>query len=500
MTFQFAPQLKLRRGLRFLALLLLLFAWSSAQIHAEKWVKGLSITVTVKDQAGNPLLNAQITITRGEKDNSGHVYDPVKDFTHDEQGQYKSTDSNLAFQLSGKAHQLTVEVKNLGKNNIDITDEMLRAAYQGNRQLDLGTITISKEDVPGKLSFNIAVTTDEGKKSVPNAQFQILRKEKENESWTEIFRQQTDEHGKAKIRAALDSTDTSYKLHVTAPGFIDFEKELQDADIKAANSNQYKVNLDPSPSFFKNIAYLANYIIWALGLMFLLLIIIVAIVWIIRRKKLKSKGSSVNPIPRNTSVDTYIQGILNTLNDLNNKVVTKAELKTELSKAVAEIKNAPPNTMPGDVKPEIEQPATKPSSDFVKTEESPAQLTKARDGHSTSATNFAGVQNAYLNLISRIPSTPEPIYMDVEEPQSIAGKLKDATTYLSVVPHSQGAFVLFTDDGQSGWVYPNPTINLRPAAVRDVFPQLTENEFAAVKENIRPKPVKKVAEKRWRVS
>jgi hypothetical protein len=110
-----------------------------------------------------------------------------------------------------------------------------------------------------------------------------------------------------------------------------------------------------------------------------------------------------------------------------------------------------------------------------------------------------GAQSSYLGLINRRPVTPEPVYLEVEKARPVAGKLEDSNVYLSEVSHSQGALVLFTQDGEVGWVFPNPTIGFRSAALSEVFPALTEAEFAASRESIRPKRVRKVEARRWRI-
>jgi hypothetical protein len=117
----------------------------------------------------------------------------------------------------------------------------------------------------------------------------------------------------------------------------------------------------------------------------------------------------------------------------------------------------------------------------------------------SSRTSLSEARQSYLKLINRTPLAREPIYLDVEMARSIAGRLEDPTVYLESVSHSQGALVLFTTNDESGWVFPNPTIGWRKAAVRDVFPALTESEFALAKADILPRRAEKVSTRRWRV-
>jgi len=107
--------------------------------------------------------------------------------------------------------------------------------------------------------------------------------------------------------------------------------------------------------------------------------------------------------------------------------------------------------------------------------------------------------SAYVRLMSKNVVDPEPVYLDVEEPSSIADMLSDAAVYLKQVGNSQGALVLFRDGDDSGWVYPNPSLVFRRAALRPIFPSLTEREFKNAKEQIAPKRAARVGARRWRV-
>jgi hypothetical protein len=129
----------------------------------------------------------------------------------------------------------------------------------------------------------------------------------------------------------------------------------------------------------------------------------------------------------------------------------------------------------------------------------PAAIPHRAENALTSA-SADGARLSYVGLMNRQPVTPEPIFLEIEESRGIAGKLEDSNVYLSAVSHSQGTFVLFTENGDSGWVFPNPTIGFRHAALRDVFPLLTAGEFAEARENIRPKPARRVEAKRWRIA
>jgi len=114
--------------------------------------------------------------------------------------------------------------------------------------------------------------------------------------------------------------------------------------------------------------------------------------------------------------------------------------------------------------------------------------------------SLSEAQQSYLKLIDRTPMAREPVYLDIEGARSSAGRLEDTTVYLESVPHSQGAFVLFTNHDAAGWVFPNPTIGWRKIAIKDVFPALTETEFALAKADILPRRAEKVSARRWRVT
>lgn len=107
---------------------------------------------------------------------------------------------------------------------------------------------------------------------------------------------------------------------------------------------------------------------------------------------------------------------------------------------------------------------------------------------------------SYLKLVRRETPDHEPLYVEVPTKTTLFGHLTNPTVYLAQATHRQSAFVLFTEDDKLGWVFPNPVLSYRKAALRDVFPDLTKEEFDKAKEKIEPVPVVRVDESRWKVS
>jgi hypothetical protein len=106
-------------------------------------------------------------------------------------------------------------------------------------------------------------------------------------------------------------------------------------------------------------------------------------------------------------------------------------------------------------------------------------------------------RNAYRNLVTGNATAEDFIYLSAEGGTAL-GKLEDKYVYLSE-DSAQGAFVLFTVDGERGWVFPNPSLRFRPSALRPVFPQMTEEMFESNKEDLPPNEASNAGAGRWRV-
>lgn len=95
----------------------------------------------------------------------------------------------------------------------------------------------------------------------------------------------------------------------------------------------------------------------------------------------------------------------------------------------------------------------------------------------------------------------KPVYLEAAAKNSIEGSLADGNVYLSQVGSSQAPFILFQDDrGEAiGWVFPNPSQGFDKSTLKDVFPNLNEQDFNSAKQRIEPASVSKVGERRWRI-
>ena len=108
-------------------------------------------------------------------------------------------------------------------------------------------------------------------------------------------------------------------------------------------------------------------------------------------------------------------------------------------------------------------------------------------------------RHSYRSLLEGQPTSPEPLQLDAEGTSSIITRLEDNSVYLKQVGHTQGTFIMFTEDGKAGYVFPNPALAFQGPALHEVFPALTEAEFNGAKQRIEPVPVTRVGERRWKV-
>jgi len=92
----------------------------------------------------------------------------------------------------------------------------------------------------------------------------------------------------------------------------------------------------------------------------------------------------------------------------------------------------------------------------------------------------------------------EPLYLVADVKSTPAGKMADDNVYLLEESNRQTTFVLFTDDDKTGWVFPNPVMPFREAALKEVFPRLTESGFG-FKDSIEPVHVTRAGDWRWKV-
>lgn len=105
----------------------------------------------------------------------------------------------------------------------------------------------------------------------------------------------------------------------------------------------------------------------------------------------------------------------------------------------------------------------------------------------------------YRILITNVAVSPEPIYLNADAISTPADMIEERKVVLHEVNNNQGAFALFSDDGNQGLVFPNPILAFRPLAFRSVFPDLTEDKFNHAKAEINPVRVSRVSDNRWRV-
>jgi hypothetical protein len=377
-----------------------------------------------------------------------------------------------------------------------------------------------------RLTLNIKVV-DESGKPVANAHVLIPRQGKNNEGQSlkdveaetnsdgELVRESTDfeligvphrvivtapESPRPTAMVLTDDMlrnafDSNNKLSVDIPlGKESSALPLSPTDASAAHSTQ-------GSGWFRGAL---NYAIWLLAALFLLLLAAAITAWRLGyrltypRAAYKVRDSLVGVAsPATESVSDGLRQIHHALASLENQQV---ESRKRLDVLVSQVVKNNDILKRGVTVISIREESESSSANLIMEREAPIQHEPVRpDATPPRPTFYKELRSAYWNLLNREPVTSEPIYLNVEAARSIAGRLEDANVYLSEVNHSQGAFVLFTDSNKSGWLFPNPKVSYRQAALKDVFPALTQAEFEDSKESIQPKRVRKVEEGRWMV-
>jgi len=210
----------------------------------------------------------------------------------------------------------------------------------------------------------------------------------------------------------------------------------------------------------------------------------------------------VGPNIEAAGIQKYLDSIEDSLIELSNrKPATEApeddSLKSTLKDAVNEA------LLEGGFLPQ------KPAGD-EKTTPLPEETTASESHPTRSAPNdeprakaaHTRAKAAYTSLLNHQQLECKPVFLETDAKSSILGKLADDNVYLLQVGSSQAPFVLFIDDNEderTGWVFPNPAQGFDKLTLEDVFPNLGETQFNDAKAGIKPVPVTKVDERRWRV-
>ncbi len=488
-----------RHNLRIPALLvaLLICTLPLTSAHGQER-KRLKITVKVVDHEEKLVADAQVIIRRdGELNPKGEPLQPIEGKT-DSKGVFPAFSSKLGysfFQLfEGREHKVIVTPAG-GSSPIEkiLTNQELSDAVATNGGVFNVTMSLPAPLKKTKV-FVSGTVTDEQDKPVPNAQLSLDGEAKSaDESLDQTAKTATDKEGKFVIIAEIRLEGKPHQLIVNAPGFTPEQREIKDDDLLRQAGNAV------IPFKLKKVDDGGYPILGYLGVLLLGAAFGVGGPVLYRQLWPRPKTNHQN----SAAVD--LRAIAAEVGAIKNSMLTRLafqqEIKGALEKAWVEL--GPPSGYAAqtDAAGRAGQSGTHPLEPSARFGDSgyENQFDQFRARNSVSQDPETIALTAYRNLINKMPLTCEPIYLDVEVPRSAAGKFEDSNVYLSQVGSSRGALVLFRDGGNAGWVFPNPKVAFRLVAIKDVFPDLTELDYELNKENVGPKPVKKLEEGRWLV-
>jgi len=477
----------------------------------------LNLTVTVTNgQTGNPVPNAKILIPRKGKNSGGQTLRDINGVTN-ANGIY--TKSNVDFELTGSPHKVLISnQQNTPLAEKVLSDDDLLAAFKGkNLPVDI-EVGDSRKPPPNvaKLGVDVKVTVKEGGAPLRGASVVILPPDADGRQArpVEVKENQVTPGTYSTPITEFLLTGTPHRLVVNGGGFAESVTDLTDEELlaaAAAGNLARSVELTKSEPTTERLVYIGDLILRGLGLLSLAAFT----VWVCLRVYRYARGgeggkstTEVSPKSAESGGDT-LQLVLQIVTTMRDRAVTKEDLQAKLDAAVEKILNGQKAAA------EAARASSTGTTGYDGSQGGAGSWPNSVSGGSVGRSDatwmggqqtppmperYAGAEQGYLRLAAKQPQSPgeEPCYLEVEESSSIAGKLEDSTVYLRQVGNSQGALVLFRDGSDSGWVYPNPTIGFRRAAVKDVFPKLTD-EFDGSRDRVAPKLVTKVGDNRWRV-
>jgi len=488
----------LRHYLRISALLaaLLICMLSLPNVHGQERKK-LKITVKLVDHEEKPVVDAQVVIRRdGELNQQGEPLKPIEGKT-DSKGVFAGFSPRPGysfFQLfEGREHKViaTPAGYSLPIERILTNQELSDAAAKG------GVLNVTMSLPPPTKKTKVFVSgtvTDEQDKAVQDAQVSLAGEAKSGDEFlNQTAKAATNKEGKFEISTEVRLEGKPHQLIVNASGFTPAQWEIKDDDLLRQAGNAvvpFKLR-KAGEGGYPILGYLA---VLVLGAAFGF-----GGPTLYRRLWPKPKTT------HQSSSGVALRNIAADVDEIRNTMLTKIAFQQEIKSAVEKVwvELGSPSTyiLKTDSADGAGQSGIRPVEPSGRFDDSgyENQVNQFKGRNSVSRDPETIALTAYRNLINKIPLTCEPLYLDVEVPRSAAGKFEDSNVYLSQVSSSRGALVLFGDGANAGWVFPNPKVALRMAAINDVFPNLTELDYELSKENIGPKPVKKLEEGRWLV-
>lgn len=109
------------------------------------------------------------------------------------------------------------------------------------------------------------------------------------------------------------------------------------------------------------------------------------------------------------------------------------------------------------------------------------------------------VRRSYKSLLRSGTTAWDPIYLNADASSSPTDLIEERSVLLQEVGNNQGTFILFSNNSDMGWVFPNPLLSYRYHALKSVYPNLNEEKFTYSKETIEPVCVRRMSEGRWKV-
>ena len=445
----------------------------------------VKVTVNVTDDKGKPVPNAAIVIGReGEKNNNGKPVSSISGNT-DQQGRFSTTGEPKFFELSGKPHRITITVPgNPVDTQQDITDEALRQAARVGELVVPVSLLGQKE--PIKLKVNGRITSTNGQ-PIEKAEIVMLS----SDGKIEFAKTTSAADGRYELASEFRSSDGTIQIGIAASHFQSDARSINLQELQPGeNTRAFDVPLTPATTIFDDILVILIY-----ALVVILYLAGIALGYFGRPFVDRVRGKRLD---NKVSVSEHLIDVSRALGDLKGSIITKSEFSQE----IANLRNF--------VTVSLQQLPLTGGSDGSsgKSERTEKQDgNEGRDGtwyrtenYDLPKTGLEGARSSYRKLINKTLVSPDPIYLDVEGARSAGGKLQDSNTYLTQVGSSQSALVLFSDGGSIGWVFPNPKVAFRPAAIKDVFPSLSEADYETAKEEIQPMNVRRLDDGRWLVA
>jgi hypothetical protein len=436
----------------------------------------VNLTVVVTDGKGNPIPKAHISIPRQGHNEKGTELVEITGDT-DAKGEFTRA---ADFELTGVAHKVVVTV---GDTSIgeQLPDQKLQDAFKDrNHRLSIPISVLSKELI--KLTIAGSVT-DENAVPIWSASVLIDSGGKET---TPQFTGQDGKFKFANLELSLGK-DATRKLKVSAANFTPFEEDISDDSLRR-NSNGtlelpvIRLSSSQSGSILEELKSIVNFLLWMLGLVFVLILVGYAAYAILRKKKIVVRLSKSEIDELLISINSSVKKIEASIKTLGTSKLTEDQL----------LKHLPPKTPPAE---DSKGPSNTQENE---SSEKPPTITTEQPNPPVAAPDSRMIAKAaYENIVNKMPVSPEPVYLVVEPPRSAGGKMEDKNTYLSELPHSNCSLVLISDGSNSGWVFPNPKVAFNTAAVKDVFGTLAEVEYEANKLGVEPMRAERVDNGRW---